>query len=335
MTKSLLQWSGKALLAGLLALALLCLFCVLYYNVPVHYANADGSTEYKWEPSRFYSRGTEGFALGRTNNDGFNNLRDYTPGDPIDVLLMGSSHMEGFNTAQRRNTAVILNDRFAGEKYVYNIGTAGHTLLYCVKHLGAALDTYAPGQYVILETDTLSFAPADMDAAVDGTLADIPSHTGGLITLMQKLPYLRLLYTKYLSGGGQAFGGGDAARAAEAVSPAAYTQSLGSLLDRVAAESQAHGVTALVVYHPALRLLADGTGAVDVDPAQLDVFRAQCELRGIVFVDVSARVQSAYDERAELAYGFSNTAPGIGHINALGHRLIAEALYDAITAQEG
>ena len=100
MTRRFFLWLGKAALAGLLAFALLCFFCLLYYNVPVHDVNPTGATEYKWEPGRFYSRGTEGFAMGRTNSDGFNNLFDYAPGDPIDILLMGSSHMEGFNVAQ-------------------------------------------------------------------------------------------------------------------------------------------------------------------------------------------------------------------------------------------
>ena len=97
MTKRFFLWLGKAAVAGILAFLLLSLFCFFYSNIPIHYTNPTGSTEYRWEAGRFYSRFTEGFALGKTNNDGFNNLRDYTPGEQIDVLLMGSSHMEAFN----------------------------------------------------------------------------------------------------------------------------------------------------------------------------------------------------------------------------------------------
>ena len=83
MTKQILRWTGKALLAGLIALALLCGFCFFYYNVPVHYPNPSGATEYVWESSRFYSRGTEGFAMGRTNNEGFYDSRDLLPGETV------------------------------------------------------------------------------------------------------------------------------------------------------------------------------------------------------------------------------------------------------------
>ena len=171
MTKRFFLWLGKAAVAGILAFLLLSLFCFFY-----------------------------------SNNDGFNNLRDYTPGEQIDVLLMGSSHMEAFNVAQDKSTASVLNRLFDGKKYVYSIGTAGHTLPYCVKHLGSALDTYVPAQYVLLETASLDLTPADMEGALDGSLADIPSYTGGLVGLLQRVPLLRLLYTKYFKNT-LAFGG--------------------------------------------------------------------------------------------------------------------------------
>ena len=332
--RSLLSWLGKALIAGLLALALLCLFCFFYYNVPVHYPNPDGATEYKWEPSRFTSRGTEGFAITRSNNDGFNNLFDFTPGDPIDILLMGSSHMEGFNTPQRYNTAAVLNDLFAGDKTVYNIGTAGHTLLYNVEHLPAALDHYAPGQYVIIETDTLNYAPTNMDAAADGTLPEIPSHTGTLITLLQKLPFLRLIYTKYFNVSAHATGG-ESTPIGSDVSPAVLRQAMGRLVGRMAEAGAAHGVQAILLYHPAFTLQPDGSAVIGEEPALAELMSAVCEEQGVLFVDTRDQLLTVYREQALLPTGFSNTAPGTGHINALGHRLIAEALYAAITAQEG
>ena len=116
MKKQAVNWIGKALLAGLLAFALLCLGCLFYFNTPVHYTNPDGATEYKYESGVFF-RGTEGYGWGRVNNDGFNNARDYTPEENIDVLLMGSSHMEGFCVPQKDTAAAVLNRLFDGEKY--------------------------------------------------------------------------------------------------------------------------------------------------------------------------------------------------------------------------
>ena len=33
-----------------------------------------------------------------------------------------------------------------------------------------------------------------------------------------------------------------------------------------------------------------------------------------------------YEEHKEIPYGFANTKPGNGHLNKLGHRLVAETL---------
>ena len=106
--KKFFGWLIKAGIAGMIAFALLCAFCFFWYNVPVHYENPTGATEYYWQEHKFYSKGTEGFALGKTNNEGFNNLKDYSEGEHINILLMGSSHMEGFNVAQDENTAAMI-----------------------------------------------------------------------------------------------------------------------------------------------------------------------------------------------------------------------------------
>ena len=332
MRRQVLSWFGKAALACVIALALLCLFCALWYNVPVHYDNPDGATEYKWEPDRFYSRGTEGFALGRTNSDGFNNLLDRSPGEPVDILIMGSSHMEGFCVAQDENAAAVLNTLFAGEKTAYNIGTAGHTFLYCAKHLDRALTVYAP-EYAVLELATLSYDPAAMDAAAAGTLPDIPSHTGGFLSALQKLPFLRLFYTKYIRNDNEAV---KAAAGTEApVGAEAYESSLSRLLETVGDVSRAHDVQTVLVYMPCVTPDGEGKGHTDARPGELETFRRLAEENGLLFLDLSGEYIRALEEDGRLVFGFSNTAPGQGHVNRLGHRAFAEAVYGLIAQREG
>ena len=334
MTRAVFKWIGKVVGAGLLALALLCLFCWFYYNVPVHYTNESGATEYKWEARRFYSKGTEGFALGRTNNDGFNNLLDYTPGEDIDILLMGSSHMEGFNVAQDENAAALLNGLYGGVRYVYNIGTAGHTMLYCVKHLDRALSLYAPRDWVLIETMSLDFAPEDMETVVEGTYPDIPSHTGGLLTLLQKMPVLRLYYTKYVKRSELFSGMADGQYEEGAAFSGTYAESLERLLDKLARESEAHGVRAMVVFSPPLLIDADGGAYTETDAEKLALFSSLCEEKGIDFLDLTQAYLAAYEQYI-LPFGYSNTAPSVGHLNRHGHRIFAEAVAACIAEREG
>ena len=44
---------------------------------------------------------------------------------------------------------------------------------------------------------------------------------------------------------------------------------------------------------------------------------------------------AAAEEDGELLFGFANTSPGQGHINSLGHRVYAEAVYALIAELEG
>ena len=334
MNRRFFTWIGKAFGAGLLALAVLYLFCVFYYNVPVHYTNPDGATEYKWESGRFYSKGTEGFALGRTNNDGFNNLRDYSPGEAVSILLMGSSHMEGFNVAQDENAAALLNERYGEDRYVYNIGTAGHTLLYCVKRLDRALSVYAPSDWVILETMSLDFSPEDMQAVVDGTYPDIPSRSGGLIAVLQKIPLLRLYYTKYVKYGELFSGMADGQYEESAAPDSDYELGLERLLDKLSRESEAHGVRAMIVFSPPLLISPDGSARTDTDVGKLALFERLCREKGVEFLDLTEVYLAAY-ERQVLVFGFSNTAPLVGHLNRQGHRLLADAVAARIAEREG
>ncbi len=331
--KQFLKWLIKAIAAGCIAFAALSLFAFFHYNVPVHYDNPSGATEYVWESHKFYSKGTEGFAMGRTNNEGFNNLKDHNEGDEIDILLMGSSHTEGFNVAQDENMGAVINQLFDGEKYCYNIGTAGHTLPYCVKNLSAALDRYAPAEYVLLESYGVEYSAEELMKVVKGELAHIPSHNGGIVGLLQKLPYLRLFYTQFFKDNGGAFDGAASLAAAEEDS-LSYEQALDAFLDMVAQAAQEHGVKAIIVHNKNVDIAPDGSGRIDAEQEKLAVFEALCQEKGIVFIDLCPAIMQHF-EQDQLCYGFSNTSPGSGHMNALGHRLFAEETVRAIREMEG
>ena len=186
MFKKTLSWLLKAGVSGILAFAILTGFCMLYYNVPVHYETLDGATDYSWEKDKFYSRGTEGFAWGKTNNEGYLNTFDYTEGMNIDILFMGSSHTEAFNTAINKSSAAVLG-QLLPDKTVYNIGTSGHTFMVCADNLENAVNKYKPTKYVIIETTDLSYNDKELQQAIDGTVPDLSSRSGGIVELLQKI----------------------------------------------------------------------------------------------------------------------------------------------------
>lgn len=321
----------KVLLSGLLAWGILTGFCYFYYNMPVHAEDADGATDYRWEPNEFYSRGTEGFAWGRTNNEGYMNTDDFSEEERTDILVMGSSHMEAVQLAQEESAASRLN-ALLPEDRVYNIGVSGHTFLTCTSNLEAAIKKYQPSRYVVIETDSIRFSDSDLMQALEGTIAEIPSHSGGIVGLLQKNPYLRLAYSQLQSFAAKADGNGAAAKA-PALSNVQTTSDdvlLGALLKRIGLLAQNENIQLIIVYHPGVRVQADATMQVNRVPEATQQFERLCSENNIAFLDMSDRFLQEYNDGYVLPYGFINSSVGSGHLNKHGHSMIADELYKLI-----
>ena len=326
---------GKIILSGVIAFFILTGFCYFYYNIPVHYENPDGSTDYKWEANVFYSRGTEGFAWGKTNNDGFTNMFDYDENNEIDILVMGSSHMEAYQVPMNESTASRLNALLAEDR-VYNIGVSGHSFLICVDNLDAALEAYHPSKYVIIETGSISFSEEALSRALDGTTAEIPSHTGGIIGFLQKNQYLRLMYKQiehFL--GAKENDDNDTEESTQTtvknVENVNNEQLLNAVLQKMSVSANNNGLRIIIVYHPGTEVESDGTLRMTGTESTIIQFQKLCEANGIIFMDMSARFATEYKENYVLPYGFSNSPVGSGHLNRYGHAMIADELYRLIS----
>lgn len=320
-----LIWMGKVFLAGVIAFIALTLFCMLYDDLPVHYATADGATDYNWQPHRLYISCTEGFSWGRTNNEGYINTFDHTSGADINILIMGSSHMEAMQVPAGMSAAAKLDALFP-DLSVYNIGISGHTLPVCAQNLSAAVKKYAPSKYVVIETMSLQFSNNELRKALAGELPEIPSHTGGIIGLLQRNQFLRRIYHQLQGFMGQAVGNNDVAvtdAAADTNDPALLSALLSQMAD-TAASSRAK---LIIAFHPGTILNKDGTITFSTTQAEEDAFAAMCAESGVYFLDMRDRFQREYDEDHILPYGFANSAVGYGHTNKNGHRMMAEELY--------
>ena len=188
--KKFIKWFAKAVVSGILAFVILTGFCFLYYNVPVHSKTADGASDYSWEKNKFYSRGTEGFAMGKTNNEGYVNTFDYEDGMTADVLIMGSSHMEGYNVPMTKSTAGYLTEMMPDE-VVYNIAISQHSFINCADNLEAAVEKYKPSKYVVIEALELYYSDEKIQSVLDSSMEELESHSGGIIGLLQKNQFCR------------------------------------------------------------------------------------------------------------------------------------------------
>ena len=331
MKKTHLKMIGKILLSGVLAFVILTCFSFFYYNLPVHSESADGSTDYVWSPHSFFSQATEGFASGRTNNEGFFEKNDYDPDTPTDILIMGSSHMEAYQVCLDESTAGRLDAALEDEN-VYSIGVAGHDFYVCAKNLEAAVKKYSPRKYIVFEVGSLSFSEEKLQSVLDGTLSEIKSYSSGFLGFLQRNPFLRLMYTQAKYYFKNSSDNGDdmilslfQEESQKNDSRIEFSPLLDELLEKM--KNTVTGCVAEIIflYHPGTIVASDGTLVLPSDE-DLSKFAELCEKHGVILLDMSDRFASEYRENHILPYGFANSSVGQGHLNKYGHAMIADEL---------
>ena len=315
----------KACISGVIAFAILTGVCMLYYNKPLDCESVDGATDYSWEKNKFYSIGTEGFAWGKTNNEGYLNPEDYTESTQVDILIMGSSHMEAYQVTQDQSAAGVLRTLMP-EKNIYNIGISGHTFLICADNLFEAVNKYEPTEYVVMETYSIGYTDIQLQEAINENVTDLISVDRGFIKIFQKNPFLRLIYSQLKSFSDNAVNDSESPAFAEI--EIASNESYCALLAKLNAIVSDKGAQLIIVYHPFLSLNKDGTASLDSDNELSKFFEECCEKNGIIFLDMSEPFLEGYENEFVLPYGFTNTSVGSGHLNKNGHAMIAKSLYE-------
>ncbi len=311
----------KLVAAGIVSLVLLSAFCIVFSFSGVHVANPSGATDYKWQSRQWKSTMTEGFSWIKMDGRGFNNPDGVSAENP-ECLIMGSSHMEAVNVSSSENVAAQLRTLLPGMT-VYNIGVSGHNIYTCAKNMKDAMSEYAPGKYVVVETDTVMLDSKTMTDVLENRFADIPSYDSGLLYYIQSYcPALKTIYKNI----GDWRTAGKAAGSAEQSPFSVDKDVLERFLSKMKEDCGDRQL--IILYQPATRIDGDGNFMESADGVKefLDV----CNRHGIVFVDMTADFRNLYQEQNILAHGFVNTAVGEGHLNRWGHRVIAEKLAEIL-----
>ena len=329
----------KIAAAVVVGLALLDLFCFWYYNPAGYLQDESRATDVIREPGLFTSRANEGFSWAVIDENGYNNRQ--IPGeDGVFVLMMGSSHTEGLYVAPGDDVSSQLGARLREsgvDGMVYNIGTSAHHLARNISNLERALTRFEPSGYVVLETASVIMTRQTAYGALDGSLERFGASEVVISEWISERPLLRTVYRQLQElRGMEGEDGNDAAAVTEASQEMVdeYLDVMTQLFQMVRDAADAHGVTPIVYYHPHLLLQEDGSVAPDTYQPFLKVYREASEAAGICFMDMTDAFLRAYEEEHILPYGFANTAAGVGHLNAAGNRIIAEALCAEILEME-
>ena len=333
--KKTILWILKASMAGLVSFAVISGICFFYYNLPVHYTNTTGATDYFWDKETVSMRGTEGFAYTKTDENGFVNTFPEKK-DEINVLVMGSSHAEGFNVDSDENFTYVLNKKFKDngqDKYVYNIGTSSHNFVRCLKNLEDAIETYKPTEYVVIETSAIDFDVESLEQLNSGIYETLESRNTGLIYQLQKLDFVRLVYAQISNFTKKDSAATDEQKTETETDLTQYKQLVEEAVQNASKIAEENNCKIVILYCPKVEV--DYYGKIvekDITPEQ-DIFKSACEKYAVECIDMFSSYEAMYKETNNLPQGFSNTAVGAGHTNKYGHNCIAEELYKFIVEE--
>ena len=317
--KQVFQWTS-ALLAGFFVVNALCFG---YERQPGWLDTPEGPAASVWRPGAVIVHGTEGYGISKVDENGFLNS-DGTLAERY-VLMMGASHTQGKEVSPGQRYSTLVNDYFSGGSgflTAYSIASDGHFLPSQIRHFRAAVEAFPNAGAITIEIGSTDDSPQELHDARKQPVYD-PGNGGfnnlspvSRLKLAAKegLPLLSLLKKNVQTLRAQA------AEGAEDLYD--YETELDAALALI--RSEFDGPIAFV-YHPTTSLASDGTLQLGYSDTW-EVFCRLCEKHGIDVIDTGFRFQKLYETEGQLPYGFANTAPGEGHLNALGHRILSEEI---------
>ena len=310
-------------------------------------------------PNSRMVRGSEGYGINYVDENGYLN-DDTLPLKDNYILLMGSSHAEGLQIMQKDTMASVLNRMIdPNVRTVYNLGTAGYTLPKIIEGFQAGLEEFPHASAVMIEISQLSYAPDEITQAMDQAQYD-PASTGQALMqslgasrrirnqILEVIPLISLLRQQFDSMNFSmkgAFGISDLldaqkARAAVDDTTASEEPAGNDAANEAAAFSLALNKAfalmrsefdrpIILLYHSGVAIQPDGSIVITRDMRYYDEYRAACERNGIVFLDPGDAFLQAYKADYSIPYGFFNTTLQAGHLNRLGHKIVAQEFYKA------
>lgn len=307
-------------------MAFLSAFCLVYNHTGMRIKTESGAMDYHWKTDTYISNMKEGFSWIRTDSNGYNNA---SVPENIDILLMGSSHMEAVQVAQNENTSALLNIMLPGMK-TYNTGISGHTIYRCVDNIESAIGSFCPSNYVIIETNRIKLDINEMNVVIAGNaIKESDSSDGKLMRIVQGIPVFKPLYNQLVAWTSQ-----DAKQTSKGTNTIVelddYCSVLNSFLNIVEQSAKKQRVQAIIFYDPPQEFSEGGSLDYFHTDEDIVLFSEACDANNIIFVDMTPDFKKMYEDDHILAHGFSNTGVGIGHLNKYGHKAIAERLAEVI-----
>lgn len=320
-----MKYWGQMLAAFLGAAFVANALCYFYYSPAVQTDNPASYTECKSESSIHNPHGTEGYGTAVIDDNGFNNANLF-PWREAEILCVGSSQTEAQHINWDENYVYLLNQMHPEAK-VYNLGVSAQSFANSIYRIPALKENFPDCRVIIFEINSWPSAEQLEVAQKYMETGEIPARDlswkrgNVLLSTVGHIPLCRLLWSQY-----------DNSRKTKAVasakSPQVLEDNYKDLVREtlVLAKKQAGNTQLIIFYLSQGKINRDGAFQLNDTQGKSEAIRDACQELGITFVDMGSTYLDHYDKQRLLPYGFWNSKVGSGHLNAQGHKMIAETL---------
>lgn len=336
--KNFIQW----ILAIAIAFALANVLILPYWYTPGWVSRDHGATPAIYHGNQIVINGYEGYGYSTVDSRGY--LNENKPLADEVVLVLGCSHTKGIEVPLGQRYTDLLNDKLSGgddsKLYVYNMAIDGFYFPQIAQGFGAAMQEIPSARSVIIEIPTTEYSPTDFaglstprqySADFTGTTAfyNVGRKAKLQVLLKEALPLASLYLSKQFvfeeSTKTPFFYHASASE--EAPFPLNAKETYQIAIDNAFRYIRNNWDGELIVYyHPKVQLLEDGSITV-IDSITVPWFIEIATKYDVKIIGAGGEWLSAYEANYTIPYGFANTSPGDGHLNADGHRISAELIY--------
>ena len=304
--------------------------CFLYERPVGWYDTINGVSTSVWHPGKVIVHGTEGYGKIIVDENGFLN----PSGELADeyILMLGTSHTQGKEVDCEKKYSVLVNDQIGDDNklHTYNISTDGNFLPTQIKHFKAATEAFADASIITIEIGSTDYSVADLEDAleqVDYDLADSADY----FSVMSSFEKIRTFVKEYFPLISRIRTQMQTAKSIKQINSSVdswaidsdnYSMVIGKALRLMKSE---YDKPLVFIYHPRVNIEKDGTLSL-VYSETWEIFKEACINNGIDIIDCGPDFIENYNSKKELPYGFANTTLGSGHLNEVGHQIVANEI---------
>lgn len=340
--KTSVQW-GMALIFAFLIMNLI----VACYHSQGGWIDRDSASTLGIRiPGSLIVMGTEGRGIYRVDDRGY--INDNLPLDEDYTLVVGASYTQGFEVKNGERFTDILNERLRTSDEVikvYNVSQSAYYFPDVIGGFSALNQEFPEAENIVIEIGTTNYTVEELKYAQIQRNYDEMQQGENIISTLPLKKRLTLLIREYcplvniLQSQMEQIIDKNANKDVEGTEVASqeviafnyndYATELDSIFKLMKSK---YSGNIIILFHPNVSM-DEGGKLIIKESETTKIFESVCDENGMEFVNATEAFYEQYDSEHSVPYGFQNTELGNGHLNASGHKILADLLYNVLKGE--